>query len=239
VREGGKAMEFGLRRVALLCALLTPQCTKESAPQIPGGTSVSKASPADQVLSLVSLSLPKVADLQSVDVDNLIGYKPESKAVGFGDRMVVTVTLPRNKPAKLQVRCNSSTGVETFTANLTPRHSLSTFHGLSFGGKTVTLTDYGKEFVLTGGKNVVKPQGLTTLWIGNRFVKAARLHITGLHGDGGVLSVKCSGAVVVRGGRLFQTETVVSVGGGEDLGLIVPESHLPSTIEVTQGNLGH
>lgn len=227
-------------RAVLLTALLAlSSCTEGSFPKIPGGTGVSHASPVDiQDPVLVSFVFPKVDGWKSVSANDFSGRSIESETVGFGDQLIVTLKMQRDKAVKPQIRCLSNTGVKTFTAYLTPRHSLSTFGILNFGGKTVFLRDHGKEVELGEGKNSVSSKGLTRLWIGNGFVQAARLRVTGPNGDGGNLEVQCNKALVVRGGRLSQTDAVLSVGGGEKVGLVVPQSQLPSTISVAQ-SLGY
>jgi hypothetical protein len=172
--------------------------------------------------SLVSMIFLSMEEIDSLSVVDRITDKPiPFHAVVWEGKTVVTLELPKNQLANPHLAFSKGA---SFTALLTPEHSLSTFDGLSFSDYTVFLRDHGVEIELTAGtERVISPSELTNLWIGDKLVMAARVHFrTETAGDYDSILEPETGTVVVKQKSQLRTwDGTLKLGDGEGLNLAV------------------
>jgi hypothetical protein len=173
--------------------------------------------------SLISLVFPyteEVGNLSSV-VDRISEKSIPYRSVVWEDKVVVTLELPMGMLVNPSLVFD---GGVSFTAVLTPDHSLSTFDGLTFGNHTVFLRDYGVEIQLKAGiETVIAQSDLTDLWTGSSMQKAARvsfssdfagIYVPILKPDSGTVAVK-------QQNTLLTWQQSRNLGGNESASLVV------------------
>jgi len=184
-------------------------------------------------ISLVSLVFPREDGVKSVKATDLISGNPvRFDFVETENRMVVTLKLRKDLFANPQLIFD---GKRSFTALLTPDHSLSTFDGLMFSKHTVFLRDHGVERVLKPGENLEIPSGeLTRLWIGERFVNGARVYLSPEKGEGLKLLAHGSEVAVVKNGEeLITNFSNLTLSGGEGITLVASPKPGADTIHLS------
>ena len=196
-----------------------------SAP-VPGSIGSAQASTsvdAGWETSLVSLAFPyteEIGDLISV-VDRLSENPIPYHSVVWNGKVVVTLELAKNVLTNPNLVFD---GGVSFTALLTPDHSLSTFDGLTFGDHTVFLRDHGVELELKEDiKTVIAQSDLTSLWNGERIVMGARANFSpdfaGSYGP--ILEPETGTVTVKRNTTLLTWKNALNLGGNESASLVI------------------
>ena len=193
------------------------------------------AGDAKPEMALVSLVFSRPGNFNRMLVvdaltQEFIGYQ----VVQTDDNLVVTVQLPLNRSSSPHLTFFCEDQPYSFRAHVSPKTSLSTFTGLDFDGpdsSEIELRDHGVELeVLEGEEVVVSDRDLTTLWVGNKFVTAARARFKNQNESGRfhVLTDSCSQGWFVKAATLQEGNEVV-VENQEHIGLLVaPIQSTPS-----------
>jgi len=174
-------------------------------------------------ISLVSLAFPyteEIGNLSSV-VDRISGKPIPYHSVVWNRKVVVTLELTKNVTANPNLVFD---GDASFTAFLTPEHSLSTFDELTFGGNTIFLRDHGVELKLQEGiQTMIAQSDLTSLWNGERMVMGTRANFspekTGNYGP--ILEPETGTVTVKMNTTLLTWKNALNLGGNESASLVV------------------
>ena len=150
-----------------------------NANQLPGTSYAHANGNQGGEISLVSLIYPDWEEIEGLSiVDRITGLAINGHSKVVDGNTIVTLELIRGRLANPYL---TFLGKDiSFTALLTPGHSLSTFGGLSFGKKqhTVFLRDHGVEReVIAGDTSTLSSEDYVVLWIGDRLASAVRVHL--------------------------------------------------------------
>lgn len=184
--------------------------------------------------SLVSLIFLFTEEIDSLSVADRITDKPIPYRLAVWEgKTVVTLELPKGQLANPRLVFNEDV---SFTALLTPEQSLLTFDRLSFSDHTVFLRDHGREIELTADKAVVISQNeLTTLWDGEKLVKAARVNFRSgkAGGYGPILEPETGTVAVKQKSQLIILEGELVMGDRESVSLVVAPPTDTQTIRLS------
>ena len=156
-----------------------------SSDPVPGAKYAYANGELERGISLVSLVFRNWENVGNLSVtDRITGEPIHFHTVVLDGMTVVTLKLTHGQLVKPYLVFDKDA---SFTALLTPSHSLSTFDGLSFGNHTVFLRDHGVEKELQIGETTeFLPEELAWLWLGDKLALAARVHIVNISDAGGI-----------------------------------------------------
>ncbi len=191
-----------------------------NANQLPGISYAHAFRNQEREISLVSLIFPNRKEIVRPSVVDRITGKtiPFHFVVKDGDT-IVTLELIRSQFAnpKVTFRDNSS-----FTALITPGHSLSTFDGLTPDDYIVFLRDYGVEReIITGSTSDISPRDYVVLWIKDKLTSAVRVHLVnpGVAEEFEISAPNCE-TLVRKKNQLHNLQTI-KLGDYEGVNLVI------------------
>ena len=126
-------------------------------------------------ISLVTWRFSETGSINGLGVVDLdTGYEiPNHPAVVEGD-LVITLELPTGLSSKPHIALGNGSDTLGYTAEVTPPFGVSTFNR-RFSPQTDFVQDHGVERVLKESVDVdFTPSEYATLWVGDKFVTAAR-----------------------------------------------------------------